>query len=81
MQMRKRVWHRKRDLMQLDKDMSHNSSIEVFSLVGWSVGHVERNKLRYIFDKVSVVGLRYTVHRRCRQFGMLVRVFHISMRQ
>jgi len=66
MQMRKRVWQYKRDLMHLDKDMSHNNSIELFALVGWSVGHVERNKLRDILHKIRVVGLRYTVHRRCK---------------
>ena len=40
MQMIKRLWHRKRDLMKLNKDMGHisNNNIEVKTLVSWSVG-------------------------------------------
>jgi len=47
MQMGKKMWLRKRDLMQLDRDMGHSSSniIEVRALVGWSVGHVVRNTI------------------------------------
>eukprot|EP00253_Pinus_taeda_P027303 PITA_27303 len=42
MQMGKKIWYHKRSLMQLDRDMGHNSinNIEVRALVGWSVGHV-----------------------------------------
>ena len=68
--------------MRLDKDMGHNSeSIEVRELDSWSVGHVVRNTLGDIFCSIRVVGLSYTVHRRCRLLGMLVRVFHVSMQQ
>ena len=54
MHMRKRMWHHKRDFMQLDKDMGHisNNSIEVRALVGWSVGHEVRRTLRDIFHRI-----------------------------
>ena len=73
----------KRYLMQLDKDMGHISrnNIEVRVLVSWSVGHVARNTLREIVNKIRVVSLRYTVHRRHRLLGMLVRVFHVFVQQ
>lgn len=82
MQMIKKIWHHKRDLMQLDRDMGDNSNnnIEVRALVGWSVGHAVRSTLGEIVHIIKVVGLRYTLHMRCRPLGMLVRVFHISMR-
>lgn len=71
MQMRKRMWHQKRDLMQLNRDMGHinNRSIEVRALEGWSVGHVVRNTLRDIFHKIKVVGLRYIVIRGTNHWG------------
>ena len=63
-------------------DMGHirNNSIEVRALVGWSVGNVARNTLREIVNRIKVVDLRYTMHRRHRLLGMLVKVFHVSMR-
>ena len=71
----------KRYLMQLDKDMGHISrnNIEVRTLVGWSVGHAERNTLRETIHKIRVVGLRYIVRRRLRLLGMLVRAFLVFM--
>jgi len=83
MQMRKRMWHHKRDLMQQHRFMCHinNNNIEVRALVCWSVGHVVRRTLGEIIHKIWVVGLRYIVQRRCKTLGMLVRVFHVSMPQ
>jgi len=80
MQMGKKMWHHKRDLMQLDKDMGHNSSksIEVRALVGWSVGHVVKNTLGETVRSIRVEGLRY-MHRRRKILGMLAKVFHVSM--
>lgn len=78
--MRKRMWHRKRCLMFVDRGISRNSSIEVLVLVGCSVGHVVRSTLRDIFHGIRVVGLRYIAQRRHTLLGTLVRVFHISMR-
>ena len=48
MHKRKKMWHHKRGLMHLGKDMGHNNSIEVVVLVGWSVVHVESSILRDI---------------------------------
>lgn len=80
MQMGKKMWHHKRDLMKLDKDMGHSSSknIEVMSFVDWSVGHLV-NTLGEIFCSIRVEGLRYIVHKRCRLLGILDKVFHVSM--
>lgn len=67
MQMGKKMWLCKRDLVQLDRDMGHNSSnnnIEVRALGGWSVGHVVRNTLGEIVHNIRMEGLRYTVHKR-----------------
>jgi len=55
MQMRKRMWHCKRVLMQLDRDMSHSSSIEVLVLVGWSFGHLARPQI-YSAQEAQIVG-------------------------
>lgn len=76
---RKKMWHLKRSSMQQDKDMDHNSSIEVMILDSWSVGHVTRNTLGDIFHRISMVGLRYTVHRRHKLLGMWDRLFLIFM--
>ena len=83
MQMGKKMWLHKRDLMQLDRDMGHNNNnnIEVRALVGWSVGHVVRNTSGEIVYNIRVEGLGYIVHRRHRLWGMLTRVFHVSMQQ
>lgn len=82
MKMGKKIWQCKRYLMQLDRDMGHkNNNIEVRALVSWSDGHVVKNTLGEIFHKMRVLGLRYTVHRRCRLLGMLVRLFHVPMQQ
>jgi len=45
MKMGKKMWYYKIDLMKLDRNMGHNSSrsIEVRTLVSWSVGHVVRS--------------------------------------
>ena len=66
MQMKKRMCHRKRSLMQLDKDMSCSSRIEVWVMVSWSVQHVPRRPLSDIIHRIMVVGLKYTMHRRRR---------------
>ena len=49
--MGKKIWHHKRDLMQLDMDMGHNNSsnIEVKALVVCSVGHVVKNTLERFY--------------------------------
>ena len=75
------MWHRKRYLMQLDRDMNRNNNIEVLVLVSWSVVHVARNTIREIVHRTKVVGLRYTVHERHRLLGTLVKVFHVSMQE
>lgn len=82
MQMGKKMWLRKRDLMQLDRDMGHNNNnnnIEVRALVSWSVGNVVRNTLGEIVCSIKVEGLRYTMDKRRRLLGMFIRLFHISM--
>lgn len=60
---------------------NNNNNIEVRSLVGWSVVHVVRSNLGEIVHSIRVEGLRYIVHRRRKLVGMLVRVFHVSMKQ
>lgn len=69
--------------MQLNRDMGHNSSnnIEARALIGWSVGHVLRRTLGEIVRNIRVEGLSYTMHRRSKLLGTLVRVFHICMQQ
>ena len=79
MQRGKKIWHHKRSLMQLDRDMGHNNNIEVREPVGWIVGHVVKNTLGEIVCNIKVEGLRYTMHKRHRLLGMLVKVFHVSM--
>ena len=56
MQMGKKMWYHKRDLMHLDKDMGHSSrfSIEVRAWVGWIVGNVLRRTLGYIDHRIKV---------------------------
>ena len=73
------MWHHKRSSKQLDRDMGYSNSIEVRVLVGWSVGHAIRSILREIVHKIKVVGLRYTVHKRHKLLGMLVRAFLVFM--
>ena len=53
--------------MELDKDMDHSNDIEVMVLDDWRVGHALRNTLREIVHRIKVVGLRSTVHKKCRQ--------------
>lgn len=81
--MGKKIWHCKRDLMQLDRDMGHKSknNIEVRGLVGWSVEHMVRRTLGEIVCNIRMVGLRYIVNMRHKLFGMLVIVFHVSMKK
>jgi len=81
MQMRKRMWDLKRDLMQQDRFMCHikNNSIEVRALVCGRVGHVVSSTLREIVHRIGVVGPIYMVHMRHKTLGMLVRVFCVSM--
>ena len=79
MQDRKKMGHQKRNLMHLDKDMDHVSSIELKVLDSWSVEHVVRNTLRDIVHRIRVVGLIYIVHRRHILLGMLVKAFLVFM--
>ena len=75
------MWHHKRGSMQLDRDMSCSSNLEMLVLVSWSVGHVARNTLREFVYKIRMVGLIYIVHRRRGLLGMLVIVFFVSIQQ
>jgi len=70
MKMGRKIWHHKRSLMQIDKDIDRSSNIGVRALIGWSVGHVVRNILREVFFNIRVVGLRYIVHKICGLLGM-----------
>lgn len=83
MQMGKKIWHHKRSLTQLDRNMGHNRSnnnnIEVRVLVIWNVGHVVRRTLGYIVCNIKVVGLRHTMHKRHKLLERLVKVFNVSM--
>ena len=81
MQRRKKIWHLKRSLIQLDRVMDHSNGIEVMVLDGWSVGHAVRNTLGEIVRRTRVVGLRHIVQKRCRLLGMLDRAFLVFMKR
>jgi len=81
MQMRKRKWHHKRNVMQQGRFMFHlnDNNKEVRALDCWSVGHVVGITLTEIVHNIGLVDLLYTLHMRRKTLWMLVRMFHVSM--
>jgi len=77
--MGKKIWHRKRILMEIDRDMDHNRNIEVRALVSWNVGNVVRNTFGEIIHRITVVFIRYIVCKRSILLGMLGRLFLLFM--
>lgn len=63
--------------------MGHNmegNRIKVMVKGDCSVGHVVRSILKGIVHKIRVVGLKFRVHKKRRQLGMLGREFHEIMK-
>lgn len=78
---RRMLHHLRRSIHMIeDRDSTQENKIRRQAGSLQSVGFVARIIAGGISCRIRVVDLRYTVRKRYRLFGMLVRVFHVSMK-